>query len=126
MNFDAVTLVQCSVLGMICIIGFSLIQFYKNRQGETVLPQTLLTVAIGLIVYFPVSCIFARANPYGKSIDNVSVGIALSPNSNDLGSKEFNMGLTVVDMFRFCLVAIISQSGRNVSGLLPCLLMIFV
>jgi accessory gene regulator protein AgrB len=49
MAFDAAGLIQCCVMGIVCIIGFSLIQFYKPGASWIIIPNNLLITALCLL-----------------------------------------------------------------------------
>jgi phosphoglycerol transferase MdoB-like AlkP superfamily enzyme len=105
MFFDAPGFVQCYVLGLICFIGFSLIQFYKPGANWTIIPTNLLIVLLCLLYYFPFNLILLKGiNPLGKSTSSLSTNIAISPVFADLNqiAREFNEGQTIFnDAFLF-------------------------
>ena len=127
MGFDPAGLIQCSFLGLLSIVGFSLTQLYKHRGSWTVLPQNLVITAITLIFYFPFNFILVRGiNPNAKSSTQLPGDIALSPGSSNLSDIEFNEGQTVLSMFKFCLVMIISQSVFKALDFVTCTIMVVV
>lgn len=125
--FDPAGLIQSAFMAVLCIAGFSLIQLYKADVGWTLIPHNLLTISLGMILYFPWCLLIMRSsNPTAKSAGTLPGSIAISANSYDYAGSEFSEGQTVVSMFRFCLMLIISQSGLKQLSLVGSLLLTIV
>lgn len=122
-------LIQSVFLGVICLIGFSLIQLYKSKNSWAVLPMNLFLVSASFLCYFVVNFIVMRSvNPLGKASSDITGDISLSgfSQSNSNPTMDFNEGQTVMSCFRFCLVMVIGCSAFTGMDVVLSLLLVVI